>query len=194
MMKSVCVFCGSNPGNDVRFQEAARRLGALFALEGITLVYGGGSVGLMGVIADAVLEGGGEAVGVIPNALWKREVGHKGLSQIHIVETMHERKAMMAGLSDGFIALPGGLGTLEEIFEIWTWSQLGMHRKPIGFLDVAGFYEPLFNFLDSAVSAGFVRPQHRGAAMIDDEPERLLQRMREYQAPVVQKWIGRDET
>ena len=135
VIRRICVFCGSNRGSDPAYTDAARAVGELFAREGIALVYGGGSVGLMGELADAVLGAGGEAIGVIPHALWAREVGHRGLTDLHIVDTMHERKAMMADLADAFIALPGGLGTLEEIFEIWTWAQLGLHAKPLGFLD-----------------------------------------------------------
>ena len=164
------------------------------AREGIGLVYGGGSVGLMGEVADEVLRAGGEAIGVIPHALWAREVGHRGLTDLRIVETMHERKATMADLSDAFIALPGGLGTLEEIFEIWTWSQLGLHAKPMGFLDVNGFWAPLMEFLDGAVSARFIREQHRDIALVDDDVERLLRRFEEWRPPKVEKWITREET
>jgi uncharacterized protein (TIGR00730 family) len=194
VIKRICVFCGSNSGNDPRYQEVARRLGAMLALEEIALVYGGGSVGLMGVLADAVLEGGGNAIGVIPQALWNREVGHAGLTEVHIVDTMHERKRMMADLADAFIALPGGLGTLEEIFEVWTWAQLGIHRKAVGFLDVAGFYEPLQEFLDRAVDAGFIRYEHRAAAIYETSPDRLLKLLRNYEPPVVEKWIKKSET
>jgi len=194
MIHRVCVFCGSNSGSDSAYVDAARTLGRLFAREGIALVYGGGSVGLMGEVADAVLGAGGEVIGVIPHALWAREVGHRGLTDLRIVETMHERKAMMADLSDAFIALPGGLGTLEEIFEIWTWAQLGLHAKPLGFLDVNGFYKPLMQFLDRAVRERFVREEHRGIAMIDADPEALLQRFESWKPPKVEKWITREET
>lgn len=194
MIHRVCVFCGSNSGSDAAYVDAARTLGRLFAREGIALVYGGGSVGLMGEVADAVLGAGGEVIGVIPHALWAREVGHRGLTDLRIVETMHERKAMMADLADAFIALPGGLGTLEEIFEIWTWAQLGLHAKPLGFLDVNGFYKPLMQFLDRAVRERFVRDEHRGIAMIDADPEALLQRFESWKPPRVEKWITRDET
>jgi len=191
---SVCVFCGSNAGNDPRFAAAARAFGALLAKEGIALVYGGGHVGLMGIVADAVLASGGKAVGVIPRALWDREVGHRNLTEIHIVETMHERKAMMASLADAFVALPGGLGTLEEIFEVWTWAQLGIHRKPVGFLDVEGFYSLLLEFLDRAVDAGFVRPQFRAIAIVDTDPAALLRKLGDYEPPRVEKWITARET
>lgn len=194
MIARICVFCGSNSGADPLYARAARDVGALLARERIALVYGGGSVGLMGIVADAVLENGGEVIGVIPRALWEREVGHRSLTKLHIVETMHERKAMMASLADAFIALPGGIGTLEEIFEIWTWAQLGLHAKPCGFLDVAGFYAPLMEFLDRAVVAGFLREQHRAVALVDDDPTRLLQRFNEYEPPRVEKWISKEET
>lgn len=194
MIKRICVFCGSNGGNDPLYTEAARTLGTLFAREGIALVYGGGSVGLMGVLANAVLQAGGEVVGVIPHALWAREVGHAGLTDLRIVETMHERKSTMADLADAFIALPGGLGTLEEIFEIWTWAQLGLHAKPVGFLDVNGFFGPLMEFLDGAVAARFLKDEHRSIAIVDPDPESLLHRFDNWQAPRVQKWITRDET
>ena len=194
MIRSVCVFCGSNAGNDPRFAAAARDFGALLATEGIALVYGGGSVGLMGVVADAVLANGGKAIGVIPRALWDREVGHRNLTELHIVETMHERKAMMASLADAFVALPGGLGTLEEIFEVWTWAQLGIHAKPVGFLDAEGFYGPLLEFLDRAVDAGFVRAQHRAVAIVDADPAALLRRLAGYEPPRVQKWIDASES
>ena len=193
MIRSVCVFCGSNAGNDPRFALAAREFGELLAREGIALVYGGGHVGLMGVIADAVLANGGRAIGVIPRALWDREVGHRGLTELHIVETMHERKAMMASLADAFVALPGGLGTLEEIFEVWTWAQLGIHAKPLGFLDVAGFYGPLLEFLDRAVDAGFIRVQHRATALVDSDPVVLLRKLASYEPPRVAKWITPQE-
>lgn len=194
MIKRICVFCGSNDGNDPLYADAARSLGTLFAREGIALVYGGGSVGLMGVLANTVLHSGGEVIGVIPHALWAREVGHPGLTDLRIVETMHERKAMMADLADAFIALPGGLGTLEEIFEIWTWAQLGLHTKPVGFLDVNGFYAPLMEFLDGAMNARFLKGEHRDIAILDTNPESLLHRFDNWQAPRVQKWITRDET
>jgi uncharacterized protein (TIGR00730 family) len=192
-MRRVCVFCGSNRGSDPIYTAAARALGTLLAREQLGLVYGGGSVGLMGEVADAVLAAGGEAIGVIPHGLWAREVGHKALTQMHVVDTMHARKAMMADLADAFIALPGGLGTLEEIFEVWTWAQLGMHAKPLGFLNVAGFYDPLLAFLDAATETAFIRPQFRELALVDDDPARLLARFRTWQPPAVPKWITRGE-
>lgn len=190
MIRSVCVFCGSSAGNDPRFARAASEFGALLAREGITLVYGGGHVGLMGILADAVLANGGKVIGVIPRALWDREVGHRNLTELHVVETMHERKALMASLADAFVALPGGLGTLEEIFEVWTWAQLGIHDKPVGFLDVAEFYAPLLAFLDQGVDAGFVRAPHRAMAVVDADGVSLLRRMGEYEPPKVTKWIS----
>lgn len=194
VIRRVCVFCGSNPGANGIYADAARQVGQLLAREGIALVYGGGSVGLMGELANAVLGAGGEAIGVIPHALWAREVGHRELTDLRIVETMHERKAMMADLADAFIALPGGLGTFEEIFEIWTWAQLGLHSKPVGFLDIDGFYAPLMEFLDSAVRARFLKPQHRAIAIIERDAAELLRRFDEWQPPRVEKWITRDET
>lgn len=194
MIRSLCVFCGSNSGNDPIYANVARDFGVLLAKEKIDLVYGGGHVGLMGIVADAVLAGGGKAIGVIPRMLWDREVGHRNLTELHIVETMHERKAMMASLSDAFVALPGGLGTLEEIFEVWTWAQLGIHRKPLGFLDVLGFYTPLLSSLDRAVDAGFIRAQHRSMAIVDLDPASLLRHLSEYEPPVVEKWISVAET
>jgi len=193
MIASLCVFCGSSPGRDPAFAAAARGFGALLARERITLVYGGGHVGLMGVLADAALAEGGRVVGVIPRALWDREVGHRGTTEMHVVETMHERKAMMASLADAFVALPGGLGTLEEIFEVWTWGQLGIHAKPCGFFDVARYYAPLLAFLDQAVERGLVRPEHRAMAMVDEDGERLLRRLAEYEPPRVAKWLTRSE-
>jgi uncharacterized protein (TIGR00730 family) len=194
VIRSLCVFCGSNSGNDAAYANVAREFGVLLAKSKIALVYGGGHVGLMGIIADAVLDGGGNATGVIPRMLWDREVGHRNLTELHVVETMHERKAMMASLSDAFVALPGGLGTLEEIFEVWTWGQLGIHRKPLGFLDALGFYAPLLSFLDSAVDAGFVRARHRSMAIVDVDPVSLLRRLSEYEPPVVEKWISAAQT
>jgi len=193
-VNALCVFCGSSPGRDPAFLAAARAFGAMLARERITLVYGGGHVGLMGVLADASLQAGGRVVGVIPQALWDREVGHGGLTELHVVGTMHERKAKMAELADAFVALPGGLGTLEEIFEVWTWGQLGIHRKPCGFLDVNGYYAPLLAFLDAAVESGLIRPQHRAMAVVDTDGESLLRRLAEYEPPRVEKWVKPDES
>ena len=193
-MKRLCVFCGSNSGARPEYAFAARDMAATLAERNIGLVYGGGRVGLMGILADEMLRLGGEVIGVIPRMLSEREVGHGGLAELHVVETMHERKAKMADLADGFIALPGGLGTLEEIFEIWTWAQLGSHRKPCGFLDVGGFYTPLFEFLDRAVEERFIAPRFRAIAIVDDDPERLLERFAEYEPPDVARWIDHART
>jgi len=194
VIRRICVFCGSNRGSNGVYADAARDLGRLLAQEGVALVYGGGSVGLMGELADSVLSAGGEVIGVIPHALWAREVGHRGLTDLRIVDTMHERKALMADLADAFIALPGGLGTLEEIFEIWTWAQLGLHEKPLGFLDVNGFYTPLLRFLDDAMRASFLKEQHRAIAVVERDPAALLQRFEAWRAPRVEKWITHEET
>lgn len=194
VIERICVFCGSNSGSDPAYTDAARTLGRLFAREGIALVYGGGSVGLMGELADSVLGAGGQVIGVIPHALWAREVGHRGLTDLRIVDTMHERKAMMADLADGFIALPGGLGTLEEIFEIWTWAQLGLHAKPVGFLDINGFFSPLMQFLDRAAREKFLRDAHRAIALVDSDAESLLRKFDAWKPPRVEKWITREET
>jgi hypothetical protein len=190
----VCIFCGSYSGVRGEYAAAARAMAAALVRHGLELVYGGGRVGLMGIVADEVLRLGGAAVGVIPRALREREVGHEGLTELHVVETMHERKAMMADLGDAFVALPGGLGTIEEIFEIWTWAQLGMHRKPCGFLDVASYYAPLAAFLDHATREGFIRPQLRGAAMFEPDPDALLRRFAAYAPPDVEQWIDRART
>lgn len=192
-MKSVCVFCGSNPGNDPAYAEGARAMGSEIARRGMVLVYGGGAVGLMGVVANAALEAGGEVHGVIPQALRDKEVGHHGLTRLEVVDTMHTRKARMAELSDGFIAMPGGIGTFEELFEIWTWGQLGIHTKPLGMLDVAGFYEPLAGFLDATVSAGFLKPGHRSIAMTETDPAALLDRMEAYVPQATYKWVEKEQ-
>ena len=183
------VHCGSNSGTNPAYARAAGELGTLLGTRGIGMVYGGGKVGLMGVVADAALKAGGEVIGVIPEALKAREVGHTGLTELRVVETMHERKALMEDLSDGFIALPGGLGTLDELFEILTWGQLGMHAKPCGLLDVVGYFGPLIAWLDHATAEGFVRPQHRAMIMVETDAARLLDRFAEYQAPALGKWV-----
>jgi uncharacterized protein (TIGR00730 family) len=193
-MKRICVYCGSSPGRNPAYAEAARRLGALLVERGLGLVYGGAAVGIMGTIADEVLARGGEAIGVIPEALAVKEVSHPGLTEQHVVASMHERKAMMAELSDGFLALPGGWGTIEEIFEILTWAQLGFHEKPCGLLNVAGYYDGLFAFLEHAVEEGFVRPVYRDILILEDAPEDLLQRFAAYRAPKIHKWLTRSET
>jgi hypothetical protein len=188
------VFCGAHHGARAEFAVAARALGATLVEAGITLVYGGGRVGLMGVLADAVLEQGGEVVGVIPHGLDTKELAHDGLTEMHVVDSMHERKARMADLADGFVALPGGLGTLEEFFEIVTWAQLGIHTKPCGLLNVAGYYDKLSALLDHAVEEAFVKPPHRELILIEPDARRLLGRMRRFQAPAIEKrWISREE-
>lgn len=189
-LRRVCVYCGSNPGARPDYAEAAHAFGTLLAREGIGLVTGGGRVGLMGVVADAVLKAGGEAVGVIPQALADREVAHQGLTRLHVVQTMHERKALMADLSDAFVALPGGLGTLEEIAEMLTWAQLGIHVKPCGLLDVAGYYAPLVRFFDHAVAERFVRESHRQLVIAETDGAALLDRLCAYAPPAVGAWAG----
>ncbi|MYN10834.1 TIGR00730 family Rossman fold protein [Pseudoduganella aquatica] len=175
-MKSLCVYCGANSGATPRYAEAARALARGMVERNLSLVYGGGNVGLMGVIADEVLRLGGEVTGVIPTALVEREVGHTGLTRQFIVKDMHERKAMMAQLSDGFIAMPGGMGTMEELFEMLTWSQLGIHSKRVGLLNVDGFYDSLVGFIGHATGQGFIRPQHAELMMVESVPGTLLQR------------------
>jgi uncharacterized protein (TIGR00730 family) len=191
-MKRLCVFCGSSAGSNPSYAEAARTFGRTLVRRGLGLVYGGGSVGLMGELADAMLAAGGDVVGVIPRALQLREVGHDGLTTLHVVGSMHERKARMAELADGFVALPGGMGTLEEFAEILTWAQLGLHRKPCGLLDVEGYWRPLVAFLDHAVAEGFVRPEHRRIVLVAERPDALLDAFEAYQPPAVQRWIDDD--
>lgn len=193
-MKRISVFCGSSKGNDPAFPAAAVTLGKELVRRDLELVFGGGKVGLMGVIADTVLREGGRATGVIPRGLVAREVGHEGLTELHVVATMHERKALMSRLSDGFIAMPGGIGTFEELFEIWTWAQLGMHRKPIGVLNVAGYYDQLIAFVDHAVRNEFLRPVNRQMLVVDSVPERLLDRFAAYQPPDVMHWIDEESS
>ena len=188
-MERVCVFCGSSPGNDPAHLEAARATGRALAARGIGLVYGGGSVGLMGAVADATLDAGGQVVGVIPRALELRELAHRRLTTLHVVASMHERKARMAELADGFIALPGGMGTLEELAEILTWAQLGLHARPVALLDVVGYYAPLIEFFDRAVAAGFIRPEHRRLLLVGREPGALLDRFATWRPPAVERWI-----
>ena len=194
-MRRVCVFCGSSPGARPAYAEAAEELATLLVAGGIGVVYGGGGVGLMGKLADAVLAQGGEITGVIPHALVDREIGHSGVHDMRTVGSMHERKALMAELSDAFVALPGGIGTLEELVEVFTWSQLGLHRKPCGLLDVEGYYEELAAFLDHAVRERFLREEHRSTLIVEREPAALLERMTAYRPDAIQpKWIDRDET
>jgi uncharacterized protein (TIGR00730 family) len=189
-MQRICVFCGSSVGVNPAYAEAAVALGRTLVARGSALVYGGGHVGLMGVLADAVLGASGEVIGVIPHALNAREIAHSGLTKLHVVDSMHERKALMAGMSDAFIAMPGGFGTYEEFFEAVTWTQLGVHKKPCGLLNVAGFYDPVIAFLDRAVREEFIRPQHRAAIIVDPDPVKLLDAMDRAVLPDVPKWIG----
>ena len=188
--RRLCVFSGSSIGISAAYQCAARRLGEQLARSGIDLVYGGAAVGLMGAVADAVLAGGGRVIGVIPQALVEKEVAHLGLSDLRIVTSMHERKMLMADLSDGFIALPGGIGTFEELFEVWTWAQLGNHAKPCALLNDLGFYDGLLTFLDHVVGQGFLKPVHREMLIVEDDPTCLLPAMARYRAPAAAKWVG----
>ena len=182
-MKAVCVYCGSNPGTRPVYAAAAKAMGAAIARRGLTLVYGGGKVGLMGILADSALAAGGHVVGVIPEFLALKEVAHPGLSELRVVASMHERKAVMAEISDGFIALPGGIGTMEELFEIWTWAQLGQHRNPCGLLAVGGYYDGLVAFLDRMAADGFVSAEHRAMLRIADDADALLDTFEAYDPP-----------
>ena len=197
-MKRICVFCGSNAGHDARYRAAAEALGRLLASRGIELVYGGGNVGLMGALADACLAADGTVIGVIPEALLGKEVAgrhvdHRALTRMEVVDSMHTRKARMAELADGFIALPGGFGTFEEFCEILTWGQLGFHVKPMGLLNVAGFYDPLLALFDHAVHEGFLRPQNRAMALTDTDSGRLLDAMTAYRPEPVSKWLKEEK-
>ena len=189
-MNSICVFCGSSAGSNPAYTEAAHQLGKTLAERNITLVYGGGHVGLMGVVADAALERGGEVIGVMPKALVEREIGHTSLTKLNVVPSMHERKALMSELSEGFIALPGGNGTLEEFFEVLTWAQLGEHGKPCGLLNVAGYYDPLLAVFDNMVDKEFLKQVHRNLVLTETNPRTLLERFDSYQPPKTVKWIG----
>jgi hypothetical protein len=193
-LNSLCVFCGSNPGVDLSFLASAKEVGRLLASQGRRLVYGGGRIGLMGAVADAAIAEGGEVIGVIPRSLLEKEVAHLGLSDLRVVASMHERKATMAELSDGFIALPGGIGTLEEFFEIWTWGQLGLHHKPFGLLNVAGFFDPLLAFLDQLADQRFLRPEHRGMLRTRSVAGDLLHEMAEQRPVDVWKWLSEAES
>ena len=193
-LRALCVFCGSSPGARPSYRGAAERLGAAVAARGLDLVYGGAHVGLMGAVADAALAAGGRVIGVLPRALATKELAHRGVTELLVVDSMHERKAEMAERSDAFVALPGGIGTLEEWFEVLTWSQLGFHAKPCALLDVDGYFAPLLALLDRAVAERFVTPAHRAMVLVDDDPERLLDAIAAWRAPVVEKWIDRDAT
>ncbi len=192
--KQVCVFAGSKSGALPAYAEGARLLGTELGRRGLGLVYGGGQIGLMGAVADAAMAAGSEVIGVIPRALDRREVAHRGISQLRVVESMHERKAAMAAEADAFIALPGGLGTLEELFEVLTWAQLGIHRKPCGLLDVSGYYGPLLGFLDGQVGAGFVLPVHRELLQVAAEPGVLLDRLQAREPPALRRWLDPEQS
>jgi hypothetical protein len=192
-VKRICIFCGSSVGAHPAYGEAARQLGTAAVQRGLGLVYGGGNIGLMSLLADAALARGGEVIGVIPQALVDKELAHRGVTQLHIVRSMHERKEMMADLADGFIALPGGYGTLEEFCEMLTWAQLGLHAKPCGLLNVSGFYDAFLAQVDQAVRARFLPVEHRSLILVESQPERLLARLLEFEPPTAHQWIGRDE-
>jgi uncharacterized protein (TIGR00730 family) len=191
-MRRICVYCGSNAGARPAYAAAARGLARACAARGLGLVYGGGNVGLMGVLADAAMELGSEVIGVIPRALADQEVAHTGITKLEVVGSMHERKARMAELADAFLALPGGLGTLEELFEAWTWTQLGFHAKPCGLLDVDGYYGPLVGFLERSVAEGFLRSEHRAALLVGTDPAELLGGLAAWRAAPRGKWLDRE--
>ena len=193
-LTSLCVYCGSSPGRNEAYGAAARALAAAMVERGIRLVYGGASVGIMGAVADEVLRLGGQAVGVIPEALMRKELAHAELTELHVTPSMHARKTLMAELADAFVALPGGIGTFEEIFEVWTWAQLGFHHKPCGLLNVAGYYDGLIAFLDHSASEQFVRPEQRNMLVVESSPTTLIDRFTGYTPPAVPKWVGRGET
>ncbi|MGC3968782.1 MAG: TIGR00730 family Rossman fold protein [Pirellulales bacterium] len=193
-IRRLCVFCGSSSGLKPEYASAAAQLGQFAAASDIELIYGGGRVGLMGAVADACLAAGGRVIGVIPEALATKELAHQGCTALHVVASMHERKAMMAELSDAFVALPGGLGTLEELFEVWTWGQLGFHKKPCGLLNTAGFYDRLLEFLGDSAEQQFLRPEHLAMLSVADDAEALLARLSDYTPPDVRKWLRQDET
>lgn len=193
-MQSICVFCGSSTGNEPEYTEAARTLGKTLAGANIRLIFGGGQVGLMGEVANATLAAGGEAIGVIPNSLVEREIAHTGLTDLHVVGSMHERKAMMSDLSEGFVALPGGTGTLEEFFEVLTLAQLGEHTKPCGLLNVAGYYDPLLAVFDHMVGKGFLSESNKALVIIESDPKALLAKLERYRPPETIKWLGGQET
>jgi uncharacterized protein (TIGR00730 family) len=193
-MKRICVFLGSSVGLRPEYADAARQLGRELVRRSLGLVYGGANLGLMAILADSVLAEGGEVIGVIPQMLVEKEIAHQGLTELHVVDSMHERKALMADLADGFIALPGGLGTFEEFFEVWTWGQLGLHAKPCGLLDVCGYFHHLIQFLDHAVEERFLRQENRNLLLWATEPDKLLDLFENYRPSHVPKWIDRDQT
>lgn len=187
-LRRVCIFCGSSFGANPEYQNAAESFARLLATNGIGVVYGGASVGLMGAVADAALAAGGEVIGVLPHSMMAREIGHNGLTELHLVDTLHERKAMMAELSDAFVALPGGLGTFEEIFEVASWAQIGLHKKPCAFLNTNGFYDGLLTFLETSVAEGFVRPESQALLLAESDPMLLLRRLQAYVPPAYDRW------
>lgn len=193
-IKNICVYCGSRSGRLEAYASAARELAETLVKRDIGLVYGGASIGIMGTVADHVLRLGGRVIGVIPRALAHKEVAHDNLTELHVTGSMHERKMMMAELADGFIALPGGIGTLEELFEIWTWAQLGFHNKPCGLLNTEGYYDALVQFMDHVLAEQFVKPQHHAMLIVESEPDRLLERYDRYHPPAVTHWLGKEET
>ena len=193
-MRNICVFCGSQSGTDLRYRQAAVELGGLLAQRGHGLVYGGGHVGLMGIIADAVLEAGGSVTGVIPRPMTERELAHETVTKLYVVSSMHERKALMASLSDAFIALPGGYGTLEELFEVIAWAQLGIHRKPIGLLNVAGYFDALLSLVEHMIGEGFIKTKHRGLFVTAAQPQALLDTLQHHQMPATRRWLTEEET
>jgi uncharacterized protein (TIGR00730 family) len=193
-INSLCVYCGSSPGRRPVYVEAARHIARVLVQHGIRLVYGGARVGVMGALADAALAAGGEVTGIIPRALAGKEIAHDGLTELIVVESMHARKTLMAEKADGFVALPGGIGTLEELFEIWTWSQLGFQQKPCGLLNVAGYYDGLLAFIEHAVAEGYMQASHRQILSVETDPEALLQRFTEYVPSAQPKWLQADDT
>jgi uncharacterized protein (TIGR00730 family) len=190
-LKRICIYCGSSSGHDPVHRAVAREVGAFLARQGIGVVYGGGNVGLMGAVADGALDERGEVIGVIPRALMEKELGHRGVTELHVVGSMHERKALMVDLSDAFIALPGGFGTLDELFETLTWLQLEFHAKPVGLLNVGGFFDGLTAFVAQMRDAGFLKPEHAACLLVEEEPERLLEALRAFSPPRLGKWIER---
>lgn len=185
----ICVYCGSSPGDDPAHRAAAQALGGFLAREGLTVVYGGGNIGLMGAVADGALAAGGQVIGVIPQSLLEKELGHRGVTELHVTGSMHERKQLMVDLSDGFIALPGGFGTLDELFETLTWLQLGFHHKPVGLLNVGGFFDGLIGFIRHMSQSGFLKPEHADCVLVESDAEKLLSRMRTFRPPDLGKWI-----
>lgn len=193
-LRTVCVFCAASPGIDPIYCDRAAAMGRFLAESGRRLVYGGGRTGLMGALADSALAAGGEVVGIMPRHLVDREVAHTGLTELIVVVSMHERKALLSELSDGFLAMPGGLGTLEELFEVWTWGQLGLHRKPYGLFEVSGFFAPLLTFLDHAVTEGFIKAEYRELLVVESDPQALIGRMEAMQPPALPRWLDRETT